>query len=379
MSRLDELIQEYCPEGVLFRKLVDAASIKRGRRVTKNELSPDGAYPVYSGGVTPMGYFGKCNQPSNVITVVKYGTAGFVNFITEEFWANDVCYCIKPSESLNNKYLFYVLKDKQKLIQSQATDAIPAHLPTEVIGGVQIPIPPLEVQKEIVDILDKFTQLETELSAELAAELDARRMQYEYYRSQLLTFGESRESIRWLTLEEVCVTISAGGDLPKNYKKGQSTPTKELPYPIYSNGTEDKALYGFTDGYKIDREAVTISARGTIGYHTVRSPGFTPIVRLVTLIADTNYITSKYLNYALDITKIGHSGGSIPQLTVPNVKKLKVPVPSLAEQSRIVNLLDKLDALTNGISTDFPAEINFRRQQYEYYRTKLLTFQELPV
>jgi type I restriction enzyme S subunit len=179
--KIDKLIQELCPGGVKSMGLSEVASIKRGRRVTKSELNPDGDYPVYSGGVTPMGYFGKCNQSSETITVVKYGTAGFVNFITEDFWANDVCYCVKPNTHLNNRYLFYVLKDKQAFIQSQVTDAIPAHLPTEVINNIQIPVPPIEVQKEIVDILDKFTQLE--------AELEARRKQYEFYRNQLLTFN----------------------------------------------------------------------------------------------------------------------------------------------------------------------------------------------
>lgn len=151
-------------------------------------------------------------------------------------------------------------------------------------------------------------------------------------------------------------------------------PTKELPYPIYSNGTDESALYGFTDSYKIDREAVTISARGTIGFHAVRKAKFTPIVRLLTLIVNTEIITSKFLNYALDITEIGHSGGSIPQLTVPNVKKIKIPVPSLKEQERIGTILDKFDALVNDISIGLPAELSARRSQYEYYRGKLLDF-----
>ena len=179
-----------------------------------------------------------------------------------------------------------------------------------------------------------------------------------------------------MALAEICKTISAGGDLPNKYMKGQTEPTKEFPFPIYSNGTEDNSLCGFTDGYKVDAEAVTISARGTIGWHTVRKAKFTPIVRLITLIPKTEIITSKFLNYALTITPIGHSGGSIPQLTVPNVKKIKIPVPALAEQERIVSILDKFDALTNDISIGLPAELKARRSQYEYYRGKLLTFNE---
>lgn len=92
------------------------------------------------------------------------------------------------------------------------------------------------------------------------------------------------DGVEWNTLGEACQYISAGGDLPNNYKKGQTIPSADFPYPIFSNGTEKNALYGYTDSFKIDAEAVTISARGTIGYHTVRNPKFTPIVRLITLI-----------------------------------------------------------------------------------------------
>ncbi|MDP3058354.1 MAG: restriction endonuclease subunit S, partial [bacterium] len=177
MSKLDELIAELCPGlpayrqvGVAFVELNECASIKRGHRVTKSELNSENIYPVYSGGVTPMGFFEKYNQPANTITIVKYGTAGFVNFIKEAFWANDVCYCIKPNAALDNKYLFYVLKSKQSYIQSLATNAIPSHLPTEAIMSITIPLPPLPIQREIVRILDNFT--------ELTAELTARKKQY---------------------------------------------------------------------------------------------------------------------------------------------------------------------------------------------------------
>jgi type I restriction enzyme, S subunit len=120
------------------------------------------------------------------------------------------------------------------------------------------------------------------------------------------------DGVEFRELGEVCLSISAGGDLPKNYIKGQKFPTVEFPYPIYSNGTENNALYGYSDNYRIDSEAVTISARGTIGYHTVRKSKFTPIVRLITLIPNKEIVASKFLNYALDITPIGSSVGSIP-------------------------------------------------------------------
>ena len=135
-------------------------------------------------------------------------------------------------------------------------------------------------------------------------------------------------------------------------------------------------MYGYAKDYKIDSDAITISARGTIGFHAIRESKFTPIVRLITLIPKPD-INIQYLNYALDVTDIGSSGGSIPQLTTPNVKKIKIPVPPLEEQERIVAILDKFEKLTTDLSDGLPAEIKARKQQYEYYRDKLLTFQPI--
>jgi type I restriction enzyme S subunit len=175
-------------------------------------------------------------------------------------------------------------------------------------------------------------------------------------------------AVEWKPLGDACLSILAGGDLPEKYLKGQNEPTKEFAYPIYSNGIDEKSIYGYTNGYRVDAEAVTISARGTIGWHTVRQAKFTPIVRLIVLIPNTSLLTAKFLNYVLDVTEIGHSGGSIPQLTVPNVKKILIPIPPFKVQAEIVRILDTFTELT--------AELSDRKKQYEYYRDRLLTFEE---
>ncbi|MGJ7292461.1 restriction endonuclease subunit S [Morganella morganii] len=234
----------------------------------------------------------------------------------------------------------------------------------------------LAIQSEIVRILDAFTAL----TAELTAELTARKKQYDYYRDQLLSFNNCE--VNWKTLEYLCESISAGGDVPKNSAKGQIKPTPEYPYPIYANATDEKGLYGYTDNYKIDSDAVTISARGAkVGYHTVREAKFTPIIRLIVLVANKNVISTRYLNYVLDMTPISSTEGGIPQLTVPMVKKITVPIPfpdnpekSLAEQARIVSILDKFDTLTSSITEGLPREIELRQKQYEYYRDLLFSF-----
>lgn len=161
--------------------------------------------------------------------------------------------------------------------------------------------------------------------------------------------------------------ISAGGDLPENYVKGQTTPTEKYPYPIYSNGTADGALYGYTDSYKIEEEAITISARGTIGHHQIRRGKFTPIVRLITLVADKSIITTKFLNYALCVAGIEGVTTGIPSLTVPMLKKFAVPVPPLPVQGEIVRILDNFTEL----AAELTAELQKRREQYRHYSTML--------
>lgn len=291
------------------------------------------------------------------------------------------------SDNLSTKFLYHFMSSSFKqYILMKSVGATSSSIRKPMLEGFQIPIPcpenpkkSLKIQTEIVRILDTFTELTTELTAELTA----RKKQYNYYRDQLLSFEEGE--VEWKTLADVCASISAGGDVPKNSAKGQTQPTDEYLYPIYANATGEKGLYGYTDGYKIDSEAVTISARGAkVGYHTVREAKFTPIIRLIALVADKSLVSTRYLDYALNMTPIGGTEGGIPQLTVPMVKKITVPIPfpedpkkSLAEQDRIVGILNKFETLTTSISEGLPREIELRQQQYEYYRDLLLSFPKI--
>lgn len=126
MSKLEELIQQYCPEGVEYYHLNDVATIKRGERVTKAQLVPDGQYPVISGGVKPLGYLNRYNREANTITIAQYGTAGYVDWQQNQFWANDVCYSVFSSKIINNRFLYFVLRHNQQLLYSLKTNAIPA-------------------------------------------------------------------------------------------------------------------------------------------------------------------------------------------------------------------------------------------------------------
>lgn len=230
---------------------------------------------------------------------------------------------------------------------------------------LSIPVPPLEVQGEIVRILDNFT----ELTAALTAALTARKKQYEYYRNKLLTFDDTVPLVKIGS----CCKLVVGGDVPKDrYSKDK---TEQFTVPIYSNGYEDKALYGYTDIEKITVDSVTIAGRGVgVGYCALRKAPYYPIIRLICAIPNTQILTANYLKYAVQCIEFKIPTAGIPQLTVPMVKEYKIPLPSLEEQKRIVSILDRFDALCNDISIGLPAEIEARKKQYEYYRYKLLTF-----
>ncbi|WP_186097868.1 restriction endonuclease subunit S [Burkholderia gladioli] len=385
-------------DGVDWKPLESCATIERGRRVTKSELSPEKKYPVFSGGVTPMGFYDDYNQKNNTITIVKYGTAGFVNFIEADFWANDVCYCIKPGVALNNKYLFYYLKRHQYDIQSLATDAIPAHLPTDAISTYEIPIPcpentkrSLEIQAEIVRILDRFT----ELTAELTAELTTRRKQYNYYREQLLSFEEMGGEVEWKALGDIGEFIRG-----KRFTKADYV---DEGISVIHYG-EIYTRYGVWADHAFSK--VRADMAGSLRYAEPGDVILTDVGETVddvgkavawvgdnkVAIHDHCYafrhsMNPKFVSYCMQtqafIAKKGKyvARTKVNTLLINGFSKIEIPVPypddperSLAEQTRIVAILDKFDALTNSDSEGLPREIELRQKQYEYYRDLLLSF-----
>ncbi|WP_033123055.1 restriction endonuclease subunit S [Helicobacter pylori] len=189
MHKIERLLQTLAPKGVEFRKLGEVCEIIRGKRVTKKEILDKGKYPVVSGGIGFMGYLNEYNREENTITIAQYGTAGFVNWQSQKFWANDVCFSVIPKENLINRYLYYVLTNMQNYLYSISNrSAIPYSISSNNIMQITIPIPPLEIQQEIVKILDQFSILTTDLLAGIPAEIEARKKQYEYYREKLLSF-----------------------------------------------------------------------------------------------------------------------------------------------------------------------------------------------
>jgi type I restriction enzyme S subunit len=366
MSRLDELIAELCPDGVEYKMLNTVAEIGTGssNRVDADE---DGIYPFYVRSKNVMKSNKYIFDEEAIIIPGEGGIGEIFHYINGKYDLHQRAYRIHFFDNyINAKFAYYYLMSNfKKFIMMKAVNATVTSIRKPMIECFLIPVPPLPVQQEIVRILDKFTALE----AELEAELEARKKQYEYYRDSLLTFGDDVER---KTIDTVC-SLSAGGDVPRDRLSREKTDIFSIP--IYSNGTGENALYGWTDTSKIDTPCVTISARGTIGYCAIHEMPFYPVVRLICAIPKDS-LNVRFLKYSMETLQFQVPTSGIPQLTVPMLAKHKIPVPPHEEQSRIVAILDRFDALVNDITQGLPAEIEARCKQYEYYRDKLLTFKE---
>ena len=189
MSRLEELIEQYYPDGVEWKMLGEVCDIHKGVQFNKTDMKEVGTYPVINGGINPSGYAEVFNEGKNTITISQGGaSAGYVNFLRNKFWLGAHCYAVIPYDTVLNKYLYHFIKMNEiTLQQCQYGAGIPA-LAKSTISSLEIPVPPLPVQEEIVRILDTFTELQ--------AELQKRKQQYNYYLDNLLSFnrGGARRS-----------------------------------------------------------------------------------------------------------------------------------------------------------------------------------------
>ena len=408
MSKLQELIDRLCPDGVEFKPLGEVCEIKRGERVTKNQVNNIGSYPVISGGVTPMGYLEKFNREANTITVAQYGTAGFVNWQDKRFWANDICYSLFPADVLDNRFLYYFLKNSSPIIDKLVNrDAVPFHLPQNNISNISIPIPPLEVQDEIVKILDRFA----DYAAELQAELQARRLQYEYYRNLLLTFNPSAYGCGTDDAQKISVIARGGHSYEIQWKtmgeifemRNGYTPSKNKP-EFWENGTipwfrmEDIRENGRILADSIQHiTPASIKGKGLFEANTFILATTATIGEHALLIADSlanqrftnlkvrkslaNLLDTKFIFYYMFIVdefcKNNTNVSGFASVDMGKLKQMPFPIPPLELQEKIVAILDRFETLVNDLSKGLPAEIEAVKARYEYYRNKLLTFNPL--
>ncbi len=382
-SKIEKLIAELCPRGVEYKKLGKLASIETGTQLNKTAMAEVEDYPVLNGGINPSGFYHEYNTEENTIAISQGGaSAGYVNFVTTKFWAGAHCFVIKPmSSEVKNRYLYFLLKNGQKKLRSAKLGAGIPGLNKKELQNFKIPIPPLPIQQQIVNILDKFTELE----AKLEAELEARKKQYEYYRDELLSLqGTERKElsdigklIRGSGLQkkdftETGVECIHYGQLYTHYgsfaKKTKSLISPELAKKMKKARKGDVLLSGVSENIEDVckplgwlGEEICISGDMFAFRHNQNT-------KYITFLLQTNDFQKYKRKYA--------QGAKVTRVRTNKILEYKIPIPILSEQEQIASILEKFDALVNNISIGLPAELDARRKQYEYYRDKLLTFKE---
>ena len=380
LNYIEKLVAELCPGGVDVFTIDELISLDFGVRITKSTHKGT-KYPVYGGG-------GESFRTDNYNRENKYVVSRFamsekcVRFVGGKFWILDsgFTYSVKH-EFLSYEYMGYWLLDHQSDIYNCSSQSAQKNLKVKNFKKFEVPVPPLEIQNAIVEILDKFTKLEAELEAELAA----RRAQYEYYRNSLFEnlsgggseiLGNLGKFIRGngLQKKDLCVSgkpaihygqiytqygIWAQDTMSyideSNYNKLRKAQPGSIIIATTSENDED---LGKAVAWMGNKE-VAVSGDSYIYEHSM-NPKY------------VSYFFSTYIFH--DQKKKYITGTKVRRISGGNLAKIKIPTPPLAEQERIVKILDKFDVLVNDISSGLPAEIEARRKQYEYYRDRLITF-----
>ena len=369
MSKINQLIQNLCPAGVEYKKLENVLIIKNGRDYKQ---FGDGNIPVYgSGGI--MTYIDTAVYDKPSVLIPRKGSLDKLYYVDTPFWNVDTIFYTDIDTSLvEPKYIYYYLEG-QHLERLNKAGGVPS-LTQAVLNKVQLPVPPLEVQREIVRILDSFTLL----TAELTAELTARKSQYEFYRRKLLTFDES---IPQLQLRDVASFrngkghekniadngkyvvvnskfISTNGQVIKNSNEQLSPLYFDDIAMVMSDLPNGRAL---AKCYLIDKDDKFTLNQRIGGFHTL----------------DENIVVTKYLFYILDrnwqLLKYDN-GVDQTNLKKDDILNISIPVPAIDVQKRLVYMLDNFDAICSDLNIGLPAEIEARQKQYEYYRDVLLTY-----
>ena len=390
MSRLDELIKELCPNGVEYNELGEIAKVTIGEFVHKDKQSENAEYPVFNGGISNTGYYNDYNEEKDKIIMSARGAnAGYINRVFVNYWAGNSCYTINTNDEIMNwNFLYYVLKNKEKnILNEQQTGSIPS-ISKKQVEGILVPVPPLEVQEEIVRILDNFTAL----TAELTAELTARKKQYSWYRDYLLTFENKVEKsklsevatikarIGWqgLTKEEYLITGNYYLITGTDFQNGEIN-LKNCYYVNEERYIQDKNI-------QLKNDDVLVTKDGTLGkvayVSNLDKPATLNSGIFVIRSIDTNKLLNRYLfhylkaPYLMKYAQNKLTGGTIKHLNQNVIVDFEIPLPPLEVQKRIVEVLDNFEKICNDLNIGLPAEIEARQKQYEFYRNFLLTFKE---
>lgn len=411
MSRIDDLIQELCPDGVSFAIIGDVAKTLSGLTgKTKMDFSGGNEKFVTYKNVFSNLFVDQCAEDyvkvgqyerQNALhlgDVVFTGSSesfeevGFSSVVATEpvspLYLNSFCFIVRfldPDLYLPgfSKYLFRSSKIRAQ-IRRAANGVTRINISKNRFMNIRIPVPPLEVQREIVRILDKFTQLE--------AELEARRKQYDHYQLEVFEQLDNTE-VRHVSVKDLGRWYG-GGTPSKSRSDYWAKGTIPWISPKDMGGstvtdTEDhitEAAVRNSATKLVPANAVALVARSSILDHTLPIayvPSPSALNQDMKAVIAVDGIEPRYIFHVLRANRVRilhsvrRSGGSVASLDSQKLWKFEVPVPNVKEQRRIIDFMDRFDFLTNDLSVGLPAELNARRKQYEYYRDKLLTFKEL--
>ena len=343
--------------------------LKKGA-IKKTDIVLNGKYPILNSSRDYFGFFDKYNNNDKSIIITSHGAyAGFVSYIEGKYWAGSLCFPYKSkNENLYNpKYIFHYLKNNEQLNMEKIvlTGSIPYINKTE-LELLKIPIPPMDVQNEIVEVLDKFSALE----AELEAELEARTKQYEYYQNKLIN---SKINIAEIKIDDLLDYVQ-----PTKYIVDSVEYSDEYITPVLTAGKS--FILGYTnetDGiYPATKDnPVIIFDDFTTSMHWVDFPFKVKSSALKILVPKEN-ANIRYLYYYMSNLDYKIGAGTHGRHWISKYSQQIIKIPNNQEQERIVSILDKFSALVSDIKEGLPAEIELRRKQYEYYRNKLLTFEK---
>ena len=382
MSRLDELIAELCPDGVALREL---GSFSRGEKAKNTDKHCTLAYSITKGGlVRTEDYFKEAKVTSDDTSgyrIVKRNwfvyspsriDVGSINYLQDQdeviVSPLNVVFSVDESTVLP-KYLLYFLQSRRgtwQILTSREGIAGTGRklLPFEKMAKVLVPVPPIEIQFEIVRVLDQFNEYRNVLSEELSA----RRKQYEYYRSRLLAFNSD---VKVVSLESIA-DIGTGSS---NTNEG----LEEGAYPFFVRSQEPLRK----NDYEFDETAIITAGDGVgVGkvFHYVEGKYALHQRAYRIHIKSSNVLPRYYFHYMkfafLPYIQKTMFQGSVPSIRRPMLNAFPVPVPPIPVQERLVNVLDNFEAICSDLNIGLPAEIEARQKQYEYYRDLLLTFAE---
>nr|WP_278436896.1 restriction endonuclease subunit S [Brucella anthropi] len=381
---------------VAWKPLGEVVGIQRGRRLVRSQLEEIGKFAVFQNSMKPLGFYHDSNVEADTAFVICAGAAGEIGYSASKFWAADDVHFFQTPNWIISKYVYHWLLTQRSKISSQVRRASIPRLSKSVLESLDFPIPcpddpqkSLAIQREIVRILDTFT----ELAAELAAELAQRKKQYNHYREQLLTFDE--DNVDWKTLGDVTLKSYSGATPkagnPKYYAQG-TIPWLRTQEVVFSDIHETnvkitQAAVDETAAKWVPENCVIIAISGaTAGRSAINKIPLTTNQHCCCLAIDPSQANYRYVfhwvsrNYET-LRDMGQ--GARGDLNSGLIKGFKIPIPfaddsqkSLAEQARIASILDTFDTLTTSIAEGLPREIELREKQYAYYRDQLLSFRK---